>query len=106
MGNFNRIISFVLGLIVVIVFLAVITGRLNLRNRISGGGQAKTTPTPIPTLRYTQPTTLVVPTTNTYSPNIAKKPTSIPATGSPTVFLPILLSGLSAGLFLKRRGKS
>lgn len=32
MDSFNKIISFVLGLVVVLVFFAVITGRINFKN--------------------------------------------------------------------------
>lgn len=107
MDNFNKIVSFVLGLIVVIVFLAVITGRLNLRNRISGGQQAKVSPTPtIVSKLYLSPTpissVIINKQKNTYA---AKTPSSIPATGSPTVLLPLLFSSLAGGLFLRKSGK-
>ncbi|MBI2641720.1 hypothetical protein HYW87_03960, partial [Candidatus Roizmanbacteria bacterium] len=49
MDNFNKILSFVLGLVVVIVFIAVITGRLNLRNRLARVSGVSPTPKQSPT---------------------------------------------------------
>lgn len=107
MDNFNKIVSFVLGLIVVIVFLAVITGRLNLRNRISGGQQAKVSPTPTTVSKlYLSPTPISSVTINKQKNTYAvKTPSSIPATGSPTVLFPLLFSSLTGGLFLRKSGK-
>ena len=106
MDNFNRVISFVLGLIVVIVFLVFITRRLNLKERLlSKTGPTKT---PTPTFRATTPIPQRIPTeypiiTRTaYNQN--NKPTTIPSTGSPTILLAFLFSSLGAGVFLKKRG--
>jgi hypothetical protein len=52
----------------------------------------RVTPTPVSTIR-------VSPTPNRYQ----KTPGTIPATGSPTLLLPLLLSGLAGGLFLRSR---
>lgn len=109
MDSFNKIISFVLGLIVVIVFLAVITGRFNLASRLKGGGQAKISPPPtVAAKQYISPTTTMPgetgKATNRYS-TTPKTPPTIPATGSPTMLLPFLFSSLSAGLYLRKRGK-
>lgn len=108
MDNFNKIISFVLGLVVVIVFLAVITGRFNIRKSFQGLGQ-QTKVTPTPTLIAGQnlsPTPVSVASgqanTTNYRTN-AKTPTSIPATGSPSILLPIIFSSLSLGIYLKRK---
>ncbi len=104
MDNLNRTISFILGLVVVIVFLAFITGRLNLKSRlpILGGptvtSTAKVTPTVTPPLTISPSAS---PTNSVYHPY----PTSIPSTGSPTLLLPILLSGLTTGIFLIRKTK-
>jgi len=110
MDNLNKTVSFVLGLVVVLVFLAVITGRLNLKNKIpflSG----KNTPTP--TVKITPTPTKLVESNkegSTYGnykmKQQEKAPTSIPSTGSPTILLPLLFSGLGGGFFLKRSGKN
>ncbi len=106
MDNFNKIVSFVLGLVVVIVFLAVITGRLNLRSRIISGGKISPSPSlsVVPTHPY--PSTTVMgqnpQPTNSYS---SKPITTIPSTGSPTLLLPLLFSGAASGFFLKKAGK-
>ncbi len=97
MDNLNKIVSFVLGLVVVLVFLAIITGRLNLKNKIplfSG----KVSPTS--TVRIT-PT----PTYGNYAMKQGKTPSTIPSAGSPTILLPFLFSGLGGGFFLKKSGK-
>jgi len=110
MDNFNRIVSFVLGLIVVIVFLAIITGRFNIKNKVKNlGGQTKISPTPTVVVgRYLSPTP--VPKTalgqgsgDAYKPT-AKSPTTIPATGSPSLFLPLVFSTFSLGIYLRRKG--
>lgn len=114
MDNFNRVISFVLGLVVVIVFLVVLSGRINLRERLLGQGQVKKveTQTPTPTIKtqqYISPSPAsqkAVSKTNTTSYNVkSKTPNSIPATGTPTLLVPILLSGLSTGIYLLKKSK-
>ena len=110
MDNLNKTVSFVLGLVVVLVFLAIVTGRLNLKNKLpllSG----KVSPTPKVTVTTT-PTKLVESNKegSTYGSYKIKQtktttPTSIPSTGSPTLLLPLLFSGLGGGLFLRRSGK-
>lgn len=102
MDNFNKVISFILGLVVVIVFFAVITGRLNLRGRIplltkSATPTPTTTPTPISTVKISPPPPASSQSYNRYQ----KTPSTIPATGSPTIFLPILTASLLVGLRLK-----
>ena len=106
MDSFNRVISFVLGLVVVLVFFAVVTGRLKLPGRLSlpftkGATPTPTkapTPTPISTVKInnsykTQPT------------RVPTKPGTIPATGLPTLFIPSLLAGAAGGMFLRKTGK-
>lgn len=111
MDSFNKIVSFVLGLVVVIVFLAVITGRFNVKKSFQGFGQTKVSPTPtvilarLPTVTPA-PTNQVLVTNNTNTTNYktnAKTPISIPATGSPTLMLPLLFSALSLGIYFKRK---
>ncbi len=106
MDNFNKVISFILGLVVVIVFFAVITGRLNLRGRIplltrsvSPTQSVKTTPTPISTIRISPASVIGNQTYNRYQ----KTPTTIPATGSPTIILTVLISSLMTGFYLRRK---
>jgi hypothetical protein len=132
MDSFNKVVSFILGLVVVLVFLAVITGKLNLRNKPpstitskpiltptpaqknSGGffGFFKSAISPTPTLTPTQkpPSNTI----NTNESNVYKQNSqtvqysnakSIPSTGLPTLFIPILLSGLVGGNFLRKSGK-
>ena len=107
MDNLNRTISFILGLVVVIVFLAFITGRLNLKSKtpfLGSGPAATPKPTTKPTLRVTPIPTVsmvgqgIAPTNPAYHSYSA-----IPATGSPTIILPILISALTGGVFLKKK---
>lgn len=49
MGDFNKILSIVLGLIVVIIFLAVVTRRLDLKNKIPTLRKSSATVSPTPT---------------------------------------------------------
>ena len=113
MDSFNKVISFVLGLVVVLVFFAVVTGKLNLTGKSSSPTASKTTgffnfgktsPTPTPTKKLSSITSV-----NTNGNNIYKQsnqiPKSIPSTGLPTLFVPVLLSGLVGGNFLRKIGK-
>lgn len=116
MDNLNKTVSFVLGLVVVLVFLAIVTGRLNLKNKLPLLG-SKATPTPsqkIITQKITtnneQSTTSVPnstgaqnPAYNQYQVVQGKTPATIPSTGSPTLLLPLLFSGLGGGLLLKKK---
>lgn len=109
MDSFNKVLSFVLGLIVVIVFLLVVTGRFNLRKsskNLTSKTKLTLTPTNI-TGKYLTPTPLPVSfgrTTNDYKTKTSgKAPNTIPATGSPSVLLPLLISSLSLGIYLKRK---
>ena len=95
MDNFNKIVSFVLGLVVVIVFLTAIAGRFNLKDRLKGlGSQSKVSPT-VAARGYLSPT----PATEV----AAKTPNSIPATGSPRLLLPLVFSMFSLGIYLKKK---
>jgi len=124
MEGFNKAISFILGLVVVVVFLAVLTGRINLKNRIpsfTGGIFSRATPTPTVSTPTNQTTTVVLEnqdqTQNTsdnqentndhqYQINNStifsnEKTSSIPNTG-PELFFPVVVSGLLLGLFFKK----
>ena len=124
MDSFNKVISFVLGLVVVLVFFAVVTGKINLKSKTSpsspvqknSGGffglfkSASPTPTLIPT---STPSSITI-NTNTSGNNVYKQNNqtsqysnakSIPSTGLPTLFIPILFSGLVGGSFLRKAGK-
>ncbi len=108
MDNLNKTVSFVLGLVVVLVFLAIVTGRFNLKNKLpllSG----KVSPTQTASVTPT-PKTMTVGTkigqNSAYGDYKMKQtPSNIPATGSPTILLPLLFSGLGGGFFLKKAGK-
>jgi len=109
MDSFNKVISFVLGLVVVVVFLAIISGKIDLRKTITGVSTPKTTSSgfslfgskaiPTPTLTTT-PTQKQNSAYNQYN---TQTPKTIPATGSPTIVLPLLFSALSGGLYLRKK---
>ena len=132
MDSFNKVISFVLGLVVVLVFFAVATGKINLRGKTGVASTTKITisPTqtpknnggffglfksnsPTPTSTPTQEPTSSI-TINTSENNVYKqnnqvvpqsKAKSIPSTGLPTLFIPLLFSGLAGGSILRKTGK-
>jgi len=101
MDSFNKVISFVLGLVVVVVFLAIISGKINIGKKIIG---LKTVLTPTPTTTQKTPsaqkTTVPVATNNQYN---KQAPKAIPATGLPTIVLPLLFSALSGGIYLRKK---
>ncbi|MGB9707174.1 MAG: hypothetical protein ACPL1D_00250 [Microgenomates group bacterium] len=103
MDNFNKVISFILGLVVVIVFFGVVTGRINLKNKIPLISSKQTgritptpslSPTPISTVKISNNSS----TNNLYQ---TKKVNSIPATGSPTEILLIIPALSTLGFWLK-----
>ena len=126
MDSFNKVISFALGLVVVLVFFAVVTGKINLKSKTSTTA-AKTTITPTPTQKnsggffgfFKSSTPTPTPTTKSSSSNteetgdnnVYKQNTttssakSIPSTGLPTLFIPMLISGLAGGSLLRKAGK-
>ncbi|OGK62992.1 hypothetical protein A2334_01600 [Candidatus Roizmanbacteria bacterium RIFOXYB2_FULL_38_10] len=119
MEQFNKAISFVLGLIVVVIFLAVATGKINLKGTklpFSKGatptGKSIVTPSPKAPLSgqtsYTQKNN-VIPTTKPSSDAFNRRyntttPSTIPSTG-PALLLPLAVSSLLGGSFLRRMGK-
>lgn len=125
MDSFNKVISFVLGLVVVVVFFAVITGKLKIgKFKLPAIGKATVTVTPSPS-----PTSISTVTisngstgkTGSFNPNssnnyksynvvstVGKNTSSasqIPSTGLPTIFIPSLLAGALGGNFLRKTGK-
>lgn len=127
MDSFNKVISFVLGLVVVLVFFSVVTGKINLKSKTNTTTAAKTTLTPAPTQKnsggffgfFKSDTPTPTPTINSLSSNsegkgdnnVYKQNTatssakSIPSTGLPTLFIPMLISGLAGGSLLRKVGK-
>lgn len=103
MENFNRVLSFIIGFIVIIVIIAIIAGRLNLRERfanVTSSLRRTATITPTPRISpYISVTPIVgntrqpTPTTTYYN---GKQPTKIPSTG-PTLFIPLALGALYVG---------
>ena len=127
MDSFNKVISFALGLVVVLVFFAVVTGKINLKSKTStttakttvtptpaqknsGGffGFFKSaTPTPTPTSKPASSTAEGTNENNVYKQNTTTSSAkSIPSTGLPTLFIPMLISGLAGGNFLRNAGKN
>ncbi len=117
MDSFNKVISFVLGLVVVLVFFAVVTGKLKLPGKLSTLSLPKVVsptptqspnPTPISTVKISG-STGTSPLGNNYKTQTNKStstsPKSIPATGLPTLFIPTLLAGSMGGAFLRKTGK-
>ncbi len=108
-SGFNRIISFILGLVVVVVFLAIITGRFNIRGISFLSKKPSLTPTPTSTTTPTQTITpissITIKPTTPVNRFQTKTPGAIPSTGLPTEVLPLLLSGLAAGVYLKKIGR-
>ena len=150
MENFNKVLSFILGLVIVVVFIAVLSGRIKVGNFsfLSSGktvakpsitptitppttvrivaqtASSKTQPQPTqtqikgqtqitPSVQYRSTTTNSAGTTSgttTYKTQGSvqtgiktTQPTTIPNTGAPSLLLPLLASGIGAGVFLKRR---
>lgn len=131
MESFNKVLYFILGLVVVLVFIIVFTGRLNLSKNFKPlantsptptpkvttkkgffsffGIDSKTTPTPTPKSKpAATPTPVQTVPGQTYpqpQPTaVAKQPQSIPATGSPVEILYLAIPTLSAGFYLRKRG--
>lgn len=106
MDNFNKVISFILGLVVVIVFFAVVTGRLKIGKFNPPVFSRKITPTPTPISSVNIPSTTsenkTIGENNNYKTQNTK---TIPKTGLPTFFIPSLISGALGGFFLRKAGK-
>lgn len=108
MDSFNKVISFILGLVVVIVFLAVVSRRIDLTKNLLPLSRTGSAVTATPAVSPASKTGTPSPTSgyNRYQTNqttAAPRPSTIPATGSPTLFIPFAISALFAGLQLKRK---
>lgn len=117
MDNFNKVISFILGLVVVIVFFGVISGRIKL-GRFTPSFAKKITPTPPTPISsitieenkanvnydYKKNQNVSQNTSNT-SYYLSTKPKTIPSAGLPTFFIPSLVFGVFVGSYLKKSGK-
>lgn len=127
MDSFNKVISFALGLVVVLVFFAVVTGRINFKSKTSTTSAKTTitptpaqknsggffglfkpaTPTPTPTSKPVSSATKGAIESNVYKQNTeTSSAKSIPSTGLPTLFIPMLISGLAGGSLLRKAGKN
>lgn len=115
MENFNKIISLIIGLVVVIILIAVFTGKVNFNNKLSFLKPLSPTPTlvPAPTKKNNE---RVVPTSsykmNRYQANSANSTGGesgsqtiniIPSTGIPTAMVPLLLTSLLTGFWFKQK---
>jgi hypothetical protein len=131
MDNFNRILSFIIGLVVVIVVIAIVANRLNVRKRISNltASITKSSPSATPTFSPSdtpsitrKPTQIAygsnntkggleVPSNNTNSNGSGTyssttkggQASSVPATGAPTLLLPLAFSGILLGGKLRKK---
>lgn len=54
MDQFNKAISFILGLVVVAVFIAIASGRINLSGKLPFSSKSTITPTPTPVVQVKQ----------------------------------------------------
>jgi hypothetical protein len=107
MDQFNKVISFFLGLIVVVVFLAVATGKINLK-----GKKASTTPTPTPaatsTVTYKEISAPDTPAPATRQDSQYRRYDGIVTTGGaipntgPEFLLSLIISSYLGGSFLKK----
>lgn len=121
MDSFNKVLSFVLGLVVVVVFIAVASKRLNLNTKFlpfSSGVANKVTviPTPSPVAKTGQKIQTIVlntvqnqnktndKTTTTINRYQTTTPTTIPSTG-PALLFPISVSSLLGGFVLRQKGR-
>jgi len=110
MDNFNKVLSFVLGLVVMIVFFAVITGRINFKNKFpflsattSITPQAQPTPTPVSSVTVSNTSSSSSTSSHNRYQTTNKTPSTIPSTGSPTLLLPFFFFTLGAGIYLKKK---
>jgi hypothetical protein len=114
MEDFNKVISFVLGLIVVVVALVFISRKYDLTKKLLPfSSTAKVSVTPTPTEKVisevtispnkTKETKTIDNKTNNYQAQLTStRPSTIPSTGSPTLLLPLLGSGFFIGMKLRR----
>lgn len=126
MDNFNRILSFIIGLVVVIVIVAIIANRINLGRRVSTLSQSLKRPSVTPSLTPKNkgleipyqsksptptPTQKMVASNNTTGGTyqtkggLSTQPQKIPSTGASSLLIPLSLAGAFIGSKLKNSGK-
>ena len=111
MDSFNKVLSFILGLVVVVVFIIVLSNRLNFGKNFlpfqSKNPKVTPTvkkPTPTPTIRFYPGQGGAAPQTQSKGGQPQTAPvTTIPNTGSPTELLLVLNSTLLLGFYLRRK---
>jgi len=109
MENLNKIVSLSIGLVFVILVLGALTGKIDLKSKLPNifkttNSTAALSPTPKLTIT---PALIKAQTyrnnsqtqNNLYQNQITK----IPETGSPSIILPLAMSGIFAGFYLKKR---
>lgn len=111
MDQLNKIVSLAIGLIIVVISFAALTGRIDLsKNFPQLLSSKKITSTPTPAV-VAQKTVLIAndanlessAAVNKYDQNLGSaNPTQIPETGSPTEALGIAISLIAVGQYLKR----
>lgn len=106
MDSFNKIASFILGLVVVIVFFAVVTGKIKL-GKYTPSFAKKPTPTPstVSTVKVEENNTSNTVFNNTYKTTSSTAPKKIPSTGVETIFIPTLFASGLGGVFLRKTGR-
>lgn len=116
--NLNRLISLILGLVVLVLLFVWINNRLKSQPSVQGENTTQASPTPdsndknpfaslfnkltndaTPT---PQPTTPAQTTNQTGGNEVLSEIHSIPKTGAPTVLIPILISALGVGIKMKK----
>lgn len=124
MEQFNKALSFILGLVVVAVFIVIASGKINFKNITfpKAKNTTKTVLSPTPTQKKVQ-LAVTNGTNNKTGTGVQQNenyhsytshsttgtpaiPTSIPNTGVPIVLFPALITSLSAGVFLRSSGKN
>jgi len=134
MEQFNKALSFILGLVVVAVFIIFASGKFNIKGlsipkastAITGAPNTTPQPTSKPWFSFSQPKVTPTPTTikaiaqninssnkgstqaqnqNYHSYTSVGTPQSIPNTGVPIVMFPLLGTSLLSGIFIKKSGK-
>ncbi len=119
MDSFNKVLSFVLGLVIVIVFIVILSNRLNLGKKFlpfqTGAPTPKTTPrakrtTPTPSIYFysgqgeaTTSTTSQTKGGQQATQTQPGKLKTIPSTGSPTEALLLLGSTFLLGIYLRKK---
>lgn len=112
MDNINKIISFVLGLVVIAIFLVILSGRLQLKERFLAASRGESL-TPTPTAVQESEQANLSPTQSTTPAAVAKNTTptptrsvdsvnTIPDTGAGTSLLLFSFIGGGVGIVLRK----